>query len=212
MGSPLSRRRREPLYGLVVALMRPALALLVDLRVEGRLPAERPLLVAANHVSYLDPAVLVVTLYRQGHRGRFLVVAEAMRKPVIGWAFRQGGYICVGPQRWERAAAARAAVQALRGGDTVVIYPEGGIPRPGSEAAATPGVAWLARVGGARVVPVASWGLERRAGGNARIRRRAAIVVGDPFRPTGSDAEAAAQVLRAVRVLEQRAQAVVRAW
>lgn len=188
-------------------------ALLFAVRVHGRLPAEGPLLVAANHVSYLDPVVLAVVLHRAGHDARFLTVAEVFRRPVVGAVLRAGRFIPVTDRLWQRATAARAAAEGLRAGDTVVIYPEGTIPTD-QPLEARPGVAWLARRTGAPVVAVGTAGMHRVSGrGGWLRRRRAAVVVGpvlhlDPGGSAADDPGHAADVLTVVRALVPAAEAL----
>ena len=186
---------------LAVWILRAVTAVLFRLRVEGRVPAEGPLLIAANHVSYLDPVTLGVTIARHGRRGRFLATAALFGVPVLGWAMRRTGLIRVEP-RAGRAVLdmARAALEA---GEVVVLYPEGHIAAPGQDLPARTGVGWLARQTGVPVVPVAQWGMQRE---NRRLgwlrRRHAAVVVGVPLYPSGGDDRAAAaEVLDAVRAL-----------
>lgn len=178
------RPRRSLGYRIVITLLRPAMALLFRVRVQGRLPTEGPLVVAANHVSYLDPVVLAVLLHRAGHDARFLTVAEVFRRPVVGAVLHAGRFIPVTAGRWQRAVAARTAAEGLRAGHTVVIYPEGTIPSAGRPLEAQPGVAWLARTTGAPVVPIATAGMHRLPRRGAWLRRRrAAVVVGPVLHP-----------------------------
>jgi 1-acyl-sn-glycerol-3-phosphate acyltransferase len=63
-------RRPERFYDLLAPLARLLVWLLADLRVVGaeRIPAHGGVLLAANHVSFLDPLVLAVALYDCGRR------------------------------------------------------------------------------------------------------------------------------------------------
>jgi 1-acyl-sn-glycerol-3-phosphate acyltransferase len=69
-------------------LARLLVGLLADLRAVGaeRVPARGGVLLAANHVSLLDPVVLAVALYDRGRRKvRFLALADLFNHPLVGW-------------------------------------------------------------------------------------------------------------------------------
>jgi len=114
------------------------------------LPAEGPALVASNHVSGLDPLLLIAASRRPL---RFIIAREEYERPVLTWLFRAIG--CIPVDRGSRPELAlRAALRALRAGEVVALFPHGRIhldrdpPRP-----LKPGVVWLARQAGCPVVP-----------------------------------------------------------
>jgi 1-acyl-sn-glycerol-3-phosphate acyltransferase len=77
-------RRPERLYDLLAPLARLLVWLLADLRVVGaeRVPARGGVLLAANHVSFLDPVVLAAALYACSRRKvRFLAPADLFDHP-----------------------------------------------------------------------------------------------------------------------------------
>lgn len=200
-------RGHEPVYAAGLVVLRTVVRVLLRLRVEGHLPSQGAAIVASNHVSYLDPVTLGVTLPRLGRRGRFLTMAALFSRPLIGPVMRAVAFIPVREGQGRTALA--AGVEALRAGELLVIYPEGHVAR-GRVLPARPGVARLARETGAPVVPVAQAGMERGERRLAWARRRgAAVVVGAPFHPAGvTDAEAAAQVLDRIRDLLPAARAL----
>jgi 1-acyl-sn-glycerol-3-phosphate acyltransferase len=84
-------RRPERFYDLLAPLARLLVWLLADLRVVGaeRVPARGGVLLAANHVSLLDPVVLAVALYDRGRRKvRFFAFADLFDHPLMGWVLR----------------------------------------------------------------------------------------------------------------------------
>jgi 1-acyl-sn-glycerol-3-phosphate acyltransferase len=136
------------------------------LRVSGAVPAELrggPLILAANHVSPVDPAVMAAACHRVGLAPRFMATGGVFRAPVVGWVMRRCGHIRV-DRRSERVAQALPdAAEALRAGSTVLVYPEGRIgldPWMWPERGKT-GAARLAALSGAPVVPVAQWNTHR---------------------------------------------------
>lgn len=154
-------RTFEPWYEAVHALLRPPLATWFRWRYEGleRVPREGPLLIAANHISYLDPLAMGLMLVRIGRRPRFLAKSELFRNPVLAAVLRGARQIPV--ERGSGSASPlRSAVQALRRGEAVVVYPEATVTR---NADFTPmrgktGVARLAVESGTPVLPIAVWG------------------------------------------------------
>lgn len=152
-----------------------------DLHVEGveHVPAEGPVIFASNHIGWLDGPLLILCTPRPAHA---LVKVESFEGRT-GLLLRFAGQIPL--DRFRRdVGALRAAAGALAAGQSVVIYPEG-IRGAGDVARTKDGVAWLALVSGAPVVPVALFGT-RPTGGDAEARpargARIDIVYGEPFR------------------------------
>lgn len=172
--------RREPLWWIAIRVLAAFVRLAVRLRVSGlrHIPETGPAIVVANHVSYLDPVVLVVLAHRRGRKMRFLGSREAFERPVSGWWIRAGRHIPVGAGS-EGTLAIRMAKAALSRGDLVLVYPEGTIPGEEPVRAAKGGAGLLALTCAAPVIPVATAGLERGALPWWR-RRRGRIVVGPP--------------------------------
>ena len=160
-----SWRALGPAYLLGLAVTWP-LSLLWRRTCSGRdhLPAGGVVL-AANHLSVLDPVVLAHHLLRDlGRAPRFLVKAELFRGTgLVARVLCGAGQIPVDRDAVDAAKALDAAVEALSRGETVVIYPEGtvtGDPDLWPMAART-GVARLALQSGAPVLPLAQWGAQR---------------------------------------------------
>lgn len=166
------------LYPVAVTLVDALLGVLTrrtHLHLE-RMPAEGAAVVVSNHLSVSDPLVLGAALRRAGRRGTFLVMAEAFAWPVVGWALRRTGMIPV-RRGLDPAAAVEPAVEALRRGRVVALYPEGRIttepdyrPMP----LARTGAVRLALAAECPIVPVAQWGAHRlltREGTSSLTRR-----------------------------------------
>jgi 1-acyl-sn-glycerol-3-phosphate acyltransferase len=139
------------LYELLAVLFRPV-AWWGRLRVEGldSVPATGPLLVVPNHDSQWDP-ILVGLAIKPRRRLRFLARASLWRIPGLGPLLGALGQIPIRRGAGDAAALERAA-QALRDGEAICVFPEGGLSW-GERLRARSGVGRLAQGSpGARVV------------------------------------------------------------
>ena len=124
---------------------------------------EGPLILAANHVSPVDPAVMTAACRKVGLAPRFMATGGVFRAPVVGAVMRRCGHIRVDRRTARVAQALPDAAAALKANSTVLVYPEGRIgldPWMWPERGKT-GVARMAALSGAPVVPVAQWGTHR---------------------------------------------------
>ena len=86
-----------------------------------------PTLLACNHLSGLDPFLIVAACQ---HPIRFMIAKEEYERFGLQWVFRAAG--CIPVERSGRVEAAfRATLTALHNGEVVVLFPEGGINRTG---------------------------------------------------------------------------------
>jgi 1-acyl-sn-glycerol-3-phosphate acyltransferase len=103
-------------------------------RVSGdeHIPIHGPAVLACNHVSFVDAVLLMAASPRPI---RFLMDHRIFRMPVIGAMFRLAKAIPVAPQHEDPAtyeAAFVEAVNVVKSGDLLGIFPEGGITRDGN--------------------------------------------------------------------------------
>ncbi len=193
-------------YRVVIRLAR-ALFRLLGLRVEVRgavnVPTTGPVVLAANHQSFLDFLVVGLPATERGRRVRFLAKEAVFRAPLAGSAMRAMGHVPV--DRRAGAAAAVAAHRLLRRGEVVGVYPEATIGHAFAlkdRADLRSGAAHLALSTGAPLVPVAHWGLHRvlTVGPHWSLRRGrwVGVAVGAPLVPRpGEGAEALTDRLHA---------------
>ena len=157
-------RKPEPWFKFAEFMVRPPVALWFNWRLEGleHIPPDGPLLVAANHISYFDPVCLGTFVDAAGRQARFLAKSELFDKRWLGWILRNAGQIPVYRETRDAGQALVEAVAAMRDGAAVVIYPEGTTTtNPDfSPMKAKSGVARLAALTGAPVVPVGIWGAQ----------------------------------------------------
>jgi len=116
-----------------------------------------PIIIAGNHVSYVDGLLLCILQRQYRHRTHFLIKKEMYEaSSFLGWVFHQIGSIPV-----ERGTADRAMItnceKLLKAGDSLGIFPEGRRVRDKGEGElgeALSGIAFLAIRNNVPVVPV----------------------------------------------------------
>jgi len=172
-------------YKLAMAASRPAVRSWGRLKVEGleALPASGPALVVGNHDSHWDPVTVGVAAIR---RRQIRALAKSTLWDVRGLApvLNGMGQIPIERGAGDRQALARA-IEELRGGACIGVFPEGTRSR-GEVLRARSGVGRLAlEVPEARLVCVAIEGTPEMTGFPRRPRLRTRF-----FEPAGGQARA----------------------
>ena len=148
------------------------------------LPVDGPVIVAANHISFFDTVVLMLSVPRKVF---FVGKAEYMSSWRTRRLFPALGLIPIDRDAARQAMTALGvAAGALRRGNVLGIYPEGTRSRDGLLHRGHTGAAQLAIMTGARIVPVGLVGTDRIQPVGARLPRpfRAAeIRFGAPLDP-----------------------------
>jgi 1-acyl-sn-glycerol-3-phosphate acyltransferase len=142
----------DTMYRLARGSLKPLLSLLFAVRSSGAelVPKDGPLIVASNHVSYLDPPILGCWFPRVIH---YMAKEELFRVPVLGAAIRSVLAFPVNREQGDRAAI-RHALGVLKAGGVIGIFPEGRRNLDG-EAQARSGAVLVAATAHCPVVPVA---------------------------------------------------------
>jgi 1-acyl-sn-glycerol-3-phosphate acyltransferase len=125
-------------------------------------PRQGGMLVAGNHLSYVDWAAMALFVHEAGRYPAFMIKSSAFDVKGIGALLRGCGQLPVRRGEADAANVLRVAEQALTDGECVVIYPEGTATRDPEQwpMVAKTGVARLALATGVPVVPVATWGAQ----------------------------------------------------
>ncbi|HUB76641.1 MAG TPA: lysophospholipid acyltransferase family protein, partial [Solirubrobacteraceae bacterium] len=148
----------RPLYWGVRALFQPFFLIYFRMRRTGmeHIPRSGPVILAANHRSFLDPFVIGTLTRRPVY---YVAKKELFLHPLAGWLMSRLGAFPI-----DRGAGDVQAMDTARAilerGDCVVIFPEGTRTRPGPLGTPHRGVGRLAIQTGAPVEPVAVLGTE----------------------------------------------------
>ena len=167
-----------PLYRWSMHILRAGVKLSrirVQVAVREHIPA-RPCIFMANHVSNLDPPILLPLF---PFRTSFFIKRSLLRIPFVGYGMRLAGFIPV--DRGGRLESAResvlAASKVLASGVNISTFPEGTRSRNGVLLPFKKGPFYLAMESGVPVVPVSIWGSEHMmTKGSLRIRPGTAYV------------------------------------
>nr|WP_202471053.1 lysophospholipid acyltransferase family protein [Streptomyces sp. SID8377] len=158
----VSRRRIGFWYRLAAVIAKPPLVVLFkrDWRGMEHIPGQGGFITAVNHNSYLDPLSYAHFQYNTGRVPRFLAKAPLFKPAFVGAILRGTGQIPVYRESTDAANAFRAAVDAINSGECVAFYPEGTLTRDPEmwPMVGKTGVARVALMTKAPVIPVAQWG------------------------------------------------------
>lgn len=197
----------EPWYRLAVVIIRPLMWLLFRHDFAGREQLRRNggCIVAVNHISYVDPFAVALFVHTSGRRPRFMAKHSVFRIPLLGRIVSGARQIPVFRETADAGKALSAAVAAVENGQCVVIYPEATVTKDPDlwPMAAKTGVARLALMTGAPVIPVGQWGAQAALGLDKRPhlfpRKTLSVHAGPPVDLTRwNGAEPTAEALRAV--------------
>jgi 1-acyl-sn-glycerol-3-phosphate acyltransferase len=90
---------------------------------EIALPETGAAIVVANHVSGLDPFILIAACHRPL---RFLIAREEYERPILHWLFKASGCIPV-DRSGKPELALRQALRAFQHGEVLALFPHGKI-------------------------------------------------------------------------------------
>ncbi|CEP67702.1 1-acyl-sn-glycerol-3-phosphate acyltransferase [Moorella glycerini] len=143
--------------------------------VQGRenFPLEGPVIVIANHISYLDPVAVGVAAPRTV---RFMAKEELFHIPIVNWIITGLHAFPVRRGRSDRAAL-KAALEVLHDGQVLGMFPEGTRSKDGRLLPFQHGAALLALKTGAPLLPVAVKNTNRVFRGG-RIK----VIIGQPLK------------------------------
>ena len=166
-----------------------ALGLRFDLTGTDRVPRTGGVLLAYNHISYVDFVLGGYAAHPSRRLVRFMAKRELFDHRLTGPLMRSLHHIEV--DRADGTASYDEGVRYLRAGEAVGIFPEATISRSFEIKELKTGAVRMAAAAGVPVLPVVLWGTQRMfTKDHPRDFSRGktiAIHVGEPLRPTGAD-------------------------
>ena len=168
-------------YAVTRVFVRLLMPLLGGITVRGgeNIPDRGPVLLAINHRSYMDPPYLSMATGRQLH---LMAKEQLFHIPVFGPYIRALGAFPVKRGAADRGAI-RQAIDELKAGHVLGIFPEGTRADPGTLLPAERGFALIAKQTGIPIVPVALEGTDRVHPKHAKRLHRARVTatIGKPI-------------------------------
>jgi 1-acyl-sn-glycerol-3-phosphate acyltransferase len=183
------RQKRGWAWWVAVPIVKPVLLATTKPHwVDGeKIPAEGGCIVVFNHISEVDPLIAAHIMWDHGRIPRYLAKAGLFKNKFLGFFLRACGQIPVERLSKNAAGAFDAAVDAVRRGELVVVYPEGTITRDPDlwPMIGKSGAARIALETRAPVIPIGQWGAQEVLAPYARKpdlfpRKKIEMKVGDP--------------------------------
>ncbi len=176
------------------------------------IPEKGPAVVVCNHVSYMDPILLLASIRRPM---RFVMYYKIFQLPLLRFLFQHAKAIPIASAREDEQLMNEAFEKVdaeLAAGNIVCIFPEGGITSDGEIQRFRPGIEKVIARRPVPVVPVAlqnlwgSWFSRSKGGGirkvPGRLFARVPVVIGEPVMPgdvTAANLEILVRTLRGDR-------------
>lgn len=147
---------KKPKRRVLYYIMKPILILLLPLfynvKCYGRknIPKSSKLILASNHISIVDPVMILVKCPRTVH---FMAKSELFTNPFLNIFFRNMNAFPVKRGKSDNTALSYA-IKILENPWVFGIFPEGGTSKDLLPKKAKSGVAYIAKISGADVLPV----------------------------------------------------------
>lgn len=205
-----SQRRREPVFRTLEIIAHTLVRVQgLDLRFTGvdNIPGHGSggAVLTVNHTGYVDFIPAALGVYRAGRRTRFMIKSEVMKIAVMRFLVNHTGTVPV--DRSAGSQAYHAAVERLRAGEVVAVYPEATISRSFELKDFKTGAVRMAADAGVPIVPAIVWGAQRQwtKGGRrnmGRSRIPVSVTFGTPL-TVAPDADVTAETARLHEVMRR---------
>ena len=165
--------------------IRVAARVMWGFRIETESPfPEPPFIIAANHLSFLDPPLVGAAW---GRRLKFITLDDLFGQyPLLDYALESFEAIRV-KRGTVPLSAVRQSLAHLAEGGVVCLFPEGTRAAKWGQVLPLPGAAWLAVKAGVPIVAMAAIGTDRVLGIDNKLHKgRVTVKIGPTFHPVGS--------------------------
>ncbi|MEJ7833080.1 MAG: lysophospholipid acyltransferase family protein [Nocardioides sp.] len=198
---------RDLTYPPIIAIVKTAFRVLgqrIEMSGTSHIPRQGGVMLAVNHIGYVDFVYGGLAANPSGRKVRFMAKRELFDHKYTGPLMRSLHHINV--DRGAGVASYDTAVEYLRGGEVVGIFPEATISRAMELKEFKTGAVRIAAEAGVPLVPVILWGTQRMMTKDHpkdfSRGKTIAIRVGAPQHPTGADPVAeTAELHRAMTAL-----------
>jgi 1-acyl-sn-glycerol-3-phosphate acyltransferase len=176
---------------------------------EENIPEHGGAVIAINHTSYIDWLPAALAMHRRDRRMRFMIKAEMQEVKIVNFLIKHTKTIPV--DRDAGADAYAVAVQRLREGELVGVYPEATISRSFELKEFKTGAARMASEADIPIVPLIVWGTQQvwTKGHPRNLGRNnvpITVLVGAPLRAAESIADTNAALRQSMTALLSRIQ------
>lgn len=181
---------RNRFYDALYPVLFPFIRLLFPLRVQGRenLP-EGGAVVCVNHSSAWDPLIIVFAVTRK-FQLHAMAKKEIIDVPVLGWALKKAGSFGV-----DRGAAdiqaVKTALSYLKGGEKLLVFPEGTRVDEEDNGNAKGGIAMMAVRTNVPILPI-------YLDSKKRLFHRTNVIIGKPIVPQIAGKKGTAEEYQAI--------------
>ena len=165
--------------------------------------------IAINHTSYLDWMPAALAAHKRHRRLRFMIKQEMTEVKIVNFLIRHTGTIPV--DRRAGAGAYAVAVDRLRAGELVAVYPEATISRSFELKEFKTGAARMAIDAQVPIIPLIVWGAQRRWTKDqprklVREKIPFTVMIGEPMPPADTVGQTDSAMREAMNALLHRAQ------
>lgn len=150
----------------------------LDIKGRENIPLEGGVIIAFNHISFLDPLLAGAAIPR---RATFMARRELFNYPVLGWMTKH--YALPVDKERPLPSTVKQSIKKLRDGGIVVIFPEGMLSKTGDLLEAGQGVGMIALHGNVPIVPALITGSNEALPYDAKWLKRAkvSVIFGEPI-------------------------------